>query len=66
MCNVDGHEFVLEDGQYIISKKALYGLKISGAEFRAHLSKTLSPMGYNPIYAYPDVYIRLELKPNGF
>jgi hypothetical protein len=47
-------------------KKALYGLKSSGAAFRAHLTEMLDAMGYKPSYADPDVWLRPAVKPDGF
>jgi hypothetical protein len=45
-------------GLAMIIKKALYGLKSSGAAFRAHLAETLDAMGYKPSYADPGVWLR--------
>ena len=50
----------------MLVKKALYGLKSSGAAFRAHLAETLDTMGYRPTYADPDVWLRPAVKPDGF
>jgi hypothetical protein len=50
----------------MIIKKALYGLKSSGATFRAHLAETLDAMGYKPSYADPDVWLQPAVKPDGF
>ena len=41
----------------MIVKKALYGLKSSGAAFRAHLAETLYDLNYKPTKADPDVWI---------
>ncbi len=49
----------------MLVKKALYGLKSSGAAFRAHLAETLDAMGYRPSYADPDVWLRPAVKPDG-
>ena len=46
--------------------RALYGLKSSGAAFRALLAETLYDLGYFPTKADPDVWIRLAVKSNGF
>ena len=47
--------------------KALYGLKSSGAAFRAHLvAETLYDLNYTPSKADPDVWILPATKPNGF
>ena len=61
-----GPEFGSECGQMMLVKKALYGLKSSGAAFRAHLAETLDKMGYRPTYADPDVWLRAAVKPDGF
>jgi hypothetical protein len=50
----------------MLVKKALYGLKSSGAAFRAFLAETLDAMGYRPTHADPDVWMRPAAKPNGF
>jgi hypothetical protein len=52
-----GTEFGSEKGSIMIVKKALYGLKSSGAAFRALLSETLIGMGYCSTRSDPDVYI---------
>jgi hypothetical protein len=46
--------------------KALYGLKTSGAAWRAHFAETLYTMGYTSSLADPDVWFKAECKPNGF
>jgi hypothetical protein len=47
----------------MIIKKALYGLKTSGAAFRAqHLAETLYELNYSPTKADPDVWIRPGIK----
>jgi hypothetical protein len=61
-----GPEFGSEAGKNMLVKKALYGLKSSGAAFRAHLAETLDAMGYRPTYADPDVWMRPAVKPDGF
>ncbi|KAI2491177.1 hypothetical protein MHU86_23404 [Fragilaria crotonensis] len=50
----------------MIVKKALYGLKSSGAAFRAHLAETLYDLNYKPTKADPDVWIRPAMKADGF
>ena len=50
----------------MIVVRALYGLKSSGAAFRALLAETLYDIGYNPSKADPDVWIRPSVKPDGF
>jgi hypothetical protein len=50
----------------MLVKKALCGLKSSGAAFRAFLAETLDAMDYKLSYADPDVWIRPEAKPDSF
>lgn len=45
--------------------KALYGLRSSGAAFRALLAETLK-MRYKPSYADADVWLRPAVRPDGF
>jgi hypothetical protein len=63
---IAGIEFGSEKGQVLLVKKALYGLKSSGAAFRALLSETLVGMGYAPTRDDPDVYLQKAIKPDGF
>jgi hypothetical protein len=63
---IAGPEFGSEAGKNMLVKKALYGLKSSGAAFRAHLAETLDGMGYRPTYADPDVWLKPAVKPDGF
>ena len=49
-----------------IITKALYGLKSSGASFRAHLAKHLEEeLGFKSTEADPDVWLRPAVKPDG-
>ena len=50
----------------MIVVRVLYGLKLSGASFPALLVETLYDLGYLPIKADPDIWIRLAVKANGF
>ena len=61
-----GPEFGSESGSIMIVKKALYGLKGSGAAFRAHLAEKLHDIGFIPTRANPDVWGQLAVKPDGF
>jgi hypothetical protein len=63
---IAGPEFGSDAGSIMIVKKALYGLKSSGAAFRAHLAETLYDLNYKPTKADPDVWIRPATKPNKF
>ena len=61
-----GPEFGSDAGKIMLIKKALYGLKSSGAAFRAHLGETLHDLGFVPTRADPDVWRRPAVKPDGF
>ena len=61
-----GPEFGSDQGKIMIIVRALYGLRSSGAAFRALLAETLLNMGYKPSLADPDVYMRPAVKSNGF
>jgi hypothetical protein len=64
---IAGNEFgEARKGQTIIITRALYGLKSSGAAWRAHMAETLHSLGYTSSLADPDVWYRAECKPNGF
>ena len=47
-------------------RKALYGLRSSGAAFRAHLAETLYDFRFIPTRADPDVWRRPAVKEDGF
>ena len=57
-------EFRSEKGTPMVICKALYGLKSSGAAFRAHLAETLYDIGFTSSKADPDVWLRPAVKPN--
>jgi Reverse transcriptase (RNA-dependent DNA polymerase) len=62
-----GKEFGIEDeGKMMIIRRALYGLKSSGAAYRAHFATTLSELGFKSCQADPDVWMRASSKVNGF
>ena len=64
---IAGPEFgATEQGSVMIIRKALYGLKSSGAAWRALFASTLVDQGYKSTKADPDVWIRAQVKPNGF
>ena len=50
-----GPEFGEEAGCTAIIVRALYGLKSSGAAFRAHLGECMRGLGYKPCLADPDL-----------
>ena len=47
----------------MIIVSALYGLKISGASFRAHLANTLRTMGFKPTFSDHGVWMRNDFLP---
>ena len=61
-----GPDFGSEAGTIMIFRMALYGLKSSGAVFCTHLEETLNEIGLLSTKAYPNVWYRPEVKPNGF
>jgi hypothetical protein len=64
---IAGDEFgETNKGKIVIIVKALYGLKSSGAAWRAHFAQALHDLGYQSSLADPDVWFRAEEKPNGF
>ena len=63
---IAGAEFGPEDkGKVMIIARALYGLKSSGAAWRAKLAETLDSLGYKPTQSDPDVWLKKAVKPNG-
>jgi hypothetical protein len=58
-------EFGSDQGAVMIVVCALYGLKSSGASWRAMLAQSLRDEGYEPTKADPDVWIRPATKPDG-
>ena len=60
-----GRECGADMGKVMIITRALYGLKSSGASWRAMLSKTIQDMGFQSTIVDPDVYIRRNTKPEG-
>ena len=63
---VAGPEFGSRQGTVIKIVRALYGLKTSGASWRAMFNNSIQDMGFKPSIADPDVYLRAFAKPNGF
>jgi Reverse transcriptase (RNA-dependent DNA polymerase) len=62
-----GKEFgAEEEGKLMISQRALYGLKSSGAAYRAHFAAALTEIGFTSCKADPDVWMQLAQKSNGF
>jgi len=64
---IAGDEFgPTQKGKPVIIIKALYGLKTSGAAWRAHLAETLYSLGYQSSLEDPDVWYCESSKPDGF
>ena len=61
-----GAEFGDDQGKIMLVVRALYGLKSSGAAFRAFLAETLASLKYTPSFADPDVWMRPAIKSDGF
>ena len=49
----------------MVVKMSLYGLKSSGAAFRAKLAALINDIGYTPSKAYSDVWMRAAISPDG-
>ena len=62
---VAGSEFGSEKGTVMLIVRALYGLKSSGAAWRAALAQTLRDIGYTPSESDPDVWMKKGMKPCG-
>lgn len=63
----EGLEFGAElQGKPVIIVRALYGLKSSGAAWRAHFANTLNELNFRSCLADPDVWFRPAIKPDGF
>eukprot|EP00978_Attheya_sp_CCMP212_P041306 scaffold235055_cov31-Attheya_sp.AAC.1 len=60
-----GPEFGEDERLVMIIKKALYGLKSSGASWRNMISQTMLDAGYENTYADPDVWRRRAVKDDG-
>ena len=62
---IAGPEFGSDKGSVMIIVRALYGLKSSGAAWRAKFAESLKGIGYTPSESDPDVWLKQEIKPNG-
>ena len=60
-----GPEFGSEKGSTMLICKALYGLKSSGAAFRAHLANTLHDNRFILSKSDPDMWLHPAVKPDG-
>ena len=66
-CYTAGSQFGNDKGNVYIVRRALYGLKTSGASFRKFLAKFFIDLGFRSCTrADPDVLMRPQTKPNGF
>ena len=57
-----GSEYV---GRKAVVKRALYGMKSSGRDFRNHLRDCMGHMGYESCLADPDLWMRVSKLDNG-
>jgi hypothetical protein len=60
-----GDEMGLDKGKVIVIVCALYGLKLSGARWREHMSQTLRDGGFKSCLADPDLWLRAAIKLDG-
>ncbi|KAL7474299.1 hypothetical protein ACHAW6_000277 [Cyclotella cf. meneghiniana] len=60
-----GREFGDDCGRKAVIVQALYGLKSSGATFRAHLARCLCKMGYCSCPADPDLWVKEQTDQKG-
>ena len=55
-----GAEHGKDEGKKAIIVRALYGLKSSGAAFRAHLCECMEALGYKSCLADPDLWYKSQ------
>ena len=55
-----GDEHGEDTSKKVIIVRALYGLKSSGAAFRAHVYDCMEAMGYKPCLANPDLWMQSQ------
>jgi hypothetical protein len=60
-----GPEFGTNQGKTAKVVRALYGLPVAGASFHAYLGQKLRTLGYVPMKADPDMWMRPAVKPDG-
>ena len=60
-----GPEFGMDEGKIFIIVRVLYGLKSSGATFRAFLAERLDEMDFKSSLVDPDVWFREATKEDG-
>ena len=63
---IAGPEFGSDEGKTAIIIRALYGLKSSGAAWRAHLAQSMHDLDFVPSKGDPDVWMRPATKPDGY
>ncbi|KAL7534701.1 hypothetical protein ACHAWF_008245 [Thalassiosira exigua] len=56
-----GPEFGKDEDKKAIIVRSLYGLKSSGAVFRAHLAVCMKELGYEPCLADSDLWLKAEV-----
>ena len=66
ICTTLWNELGDYQGRTEIVVRALYGLKSDGATFRNHLWGRMSGIGYKPCLADPDIWLKPELRDDGF
>jgi len=60
-----GAECGEDRGKVMIIKRALYGLRLSGAAWRNMLAQTIEEMGFTSTVVDPNVWRRQAVKPSG-
>ena len=60
-----GPEFGSNEGKTAKVVRALYGIPVAGATFRSYLGQKLRSLGYLPMKADPDLWMRPAVKPDG-
>jgi hypothetical protein len=61
-----GPEFGPEDeGKFAVIVRAQYGLKSSGAAWRAHLAEHMADIGFTSCLVDPDLWLRPAVKSDG-
>ena len=63
---IAGPELGSDQGKIMIIRRALYGLKSSGAAFWSFFAEILHDMGYKPCRADQDVWLRSATTKDGF
>ena len=57
-----GPEFGVDSGKRALIKRALYGNKAAGRDFRNHLRSCMEHLQYLPCLADPDLWMRKAIK----